>query len=321
MKRILQIAATSFALLMVFAVAVPALAASTCPTATTAVSPVSTCLTNYKLTSGDISNIQEALKACGLSAKALQYGPVCQSGDCTTPDCTKVDCDGTACITTDCAGTVCNNTGSTPVNDNSCTEADCATNGCDAADCKEAGCKDNCAQTKCIPAVEEEPAAEATDDTAVEAVASTKAKETKNTSEVKAAATEQAQEDATEATTEDTAEATTETAVNNCPTDFNDAIAKAKEAIKGYTGSSSCPTGSGNEVAGVSAPKSSGSNCPTSNSGSDTRAQLQDAVSKALEQAKSKVSASVNCPTGSGSVDVNSVLNQLQNSGLYNCNK
>ena len=151
MKRILQIAATSLALLLVLAVASPALAASTCPTANT--SPINNCLAKYKLTASDIDDI---LNKCGLTKEVLRYGPVCETGDCTTPDCTKVNCDGTECITTDCTQNTCANTGSaSEEQSNSCTEADCAANGCDAADCLTAGCKDTCAQTKCAPVVEE----------------------------------------------------------------------------------------------------------------------------------------------------------------------
>ena len=301
MKRILQIAATSIALLLVFAVAIPAFAASTCPTANT--SPVNNCLAKYKLTASDISSIQEALKACGLSTDVLRYVGITGS----TPDEQL-------------------NPGSTPDEQlNSCTEADCANNGCDAADCGTAGCKDTCADTKCIPPVEEEPA-----DTATEAVVPA---ETKDDADVKAAATEK---------------------TGNAAID--EAIIKAKEAVKNYTSSSNCPqTDDGSDqVAGVvivpqqgsessncptsgssdvkyqlqdavnkaleqaKSQASSNSNCPTS--GSDTRAQIQDALSNALNQARSNSSGS-NCPTGSGSVDVNGILNQLQNSGLSNCNR
>ncbi len=330
MKRILQIAATSIALLLVLAVAIPALAASTCPTAN--VSPINDCLAKYKLTASDISNIQEKLSQCGLTEEVLRYGPVCEAGECTTPDCTKADCDGTACVTTDCAGAVCGNTGSTSEEQlNSCTEADCANNGCDAADCLTAGCKDNCAETKCIPAVEEEPAEEA-DNTATEAVAPT---ETQNDSEVEAVAA-------------DTQDETGNVAID-------EAIAEVKEAVKSYTSSSNCTkTDGSSQVAGVVIAPQQSSNCPTSGSntsaqlqdavskaldqvksysgsnsssncptsgGSNNSAQLQDAVSKALDQAKAQVSSGSNCPTGSGSTDVNGILNQLQNSGLYNCNK
>ena len=329
MKRILQIAATSIALLLVFAVAIPAFAASTCPTANT--SPISDCLAKYKLTASDIGSIQEALKACGLSADILQYGPVCETGDCTTPDCTKVNCYGTECVTTDCALNTCGNTGSTSDEQlNSCTETDCANNGCDAADCATAGCKDACADTRCIPA--EEPANEP-DDTAVEAIAPEK---TEDNSEVKAVV------------------ADTQNKTGNAAID--EAIIKAKEAVKNYTSSSNCPqtddgsdqvagvvivpqqgsessncptTGSGDvksqlqdavnkALEQVKSQASSNSNCPTSSS--DTRAQIQDALSNALNQARSNSSGS-NCPTGSGSVDVNGILNQLQNSGLSNCNR
>ncbi len=301
MKRILQIAATSIALLLVFAVAIPAFAASTCPTANT--SPVNNCLAKYKLTASDISSIQEALKACGLSTDVLRYVGITGS----TPDEQL-------------------NPGSTPDEQlNFCTEADCANNGCDAADCGTAGCKDTCADTKCIPPVEEEPA-----DTATEAVVPA---ETKDDADVKAAATEK---------------------TGNAAID--EAIIKAKEAVKNYTSSSNCPqTDDGSDqVAGVvivpqqgsesancptsgssdvksqlqdavnkaleqaKSQASSNSNCPTS--GSDTRAQIQDALSNALNQARSNSSGS-NCPTGSGSVDVNGILNQLQNSGLSNCNR
>lgn len=321
MKRILQILATSIALLLMFALAVPALAASTCPTANT--SPISNCLAKYKLTASDISNIQEKLRQCGLTEEVLRYGPICESGGCTTPDCTKVDCDGTQCVTTDCAQTVCSNTSSTPAEEAlSCTEADCANNGCDAADCATAGCKDSCATTKCIPAVEEKQAEEGTE---AEAVAPTQAQDD---TEVKAAATEETGSAA-----------------------IDEAIAQAKEAVKNYGSSSNCPTSSGsNQVAGVVIAPQQSSNCPTSGN-SDVKSQLQDAVNKALDQAKSKVSSGSNCPTSgsnnsaqlqdavnkaldqvksysgsncpksSGSVDVNGILNQLQNSGLYNCNK
>ncbi len=324
MKRILQIAATSIAFLMVLAVAIPAFAASTCPTANT--SPINDCLAKYKLTSRDISSIEEALRACGLNADVSKYGPVCETGDCTTPDCTKADCDGTECVTTDCGQNVCGSTGSASDDQLSvCTEADCANNGCDAADCATAGCKDNCATTKCVPAAEEEPAEEATDNTAAEEVASTDVKEV---SEVKAAATKETGSAA-----------------------IDEAIAQAEETVKNYASSSNCPTSdSTSEVKGVSVPKSTSSSCPTSGS-SDVKSQLQDAVNKALDQAKSKaasgsscptngssnaqmqdavnkaleqaksyVSANSNCPTG-GSVDVNSILNQLQNSGLSNCTR
>ena len=323
MKRILQIAATSIAFLMVLAVAIPAFAASTCPTANT--SPINDCMAKYKLTSRDISSIEEALRACGLNADVLKYGPVCETGDCTTPDCTKADCDGTECVTADCGQNVCGSTGSASDDQlNACTEADCANNGCDAADCATEGCKDNCATTKCVPAAEEAPA-EDPDDTAAEAIAPT---QTEDDTEVEAAATEEAGNPA-----------------------IDEAIAEAKETVKNYASSSNCPTSdSTSEVKGVSVPKSTSSSCPTSGS-SDVKSQLQDAVNKALDQAKSKassgsscptngssnaqmqdavnkaleqaksyVSANSNCPTG-GSVDVNSILNQLQNSGLSNCTR
>jgi hypothetical protein len=108
MKRILQIAAPALALVLVLALAVPALAASTCNTGTaaSACSNVSACLAKNNLAASDILS---KLKECGLSTDILGYGPVCLNGaDCTTPDCIKVNCDGTQCTTAaDCATTAC----------------------------------------------------------------------------------------------------------------------------------------------------------------------------------------------------------------------
>ncbi len=326
MKRILQIAATAIALLLVLAVAIPAFAASTCPTANT--SPINDCLAKYKLTASDIGSIQEALKACGLSADILQYGPVCETGDCTTPDCTKVNCDGTECVTTDCAGIVCGNAGSTSDEQlNSCTEADCANNGCDAADCATAGCKDTCADTRCIPAVEE-PANEPAD-TAAETVAP----KTNDDADVKAAATEKTGNAAIDEAIEQAREAVKNyTSSSNSPqTDAgSNQVAGAVIVPQQGSESSNCPTGGSSDVKAqlqgainkaleqAKSKISSNSNCPTSSS--DTRAQIQDALSNALNQARSNSSGS-NCPTGSGSADVSGILNQLQSSGLSNCDR
>ncbi|HWR24360.1 MAG TPA: hypothetical protein VN366_12860 [Feifaniaceae bacterium] len=322
MKRILQIAATSIALLLVFAVAAPALAATSCPTADTA--PIDSCLAKYKLTASDIDSIMEKLSQYGLTKEVLRYGPVCETGGCTTPDCTKIDCDGTECVTTDCAGSVCGNTGSASDEQlNSCTEADCADNGCDAADCATAICKDTCADTRCIPA-EEEPA-----DTAEEAAAS---EDTEDNSEVKAVAADTQEDDgAIEAAIAQAEEAVkNDASSSNCPqTDGSDEKAAVVTVPQGS--GSNCPTGGSdvksqlqdavnNALNQAKSQTSSGSNCPTSGS-SDTRTQIQDAVNNALEQAKSQTSSGSSCPAGSGSADVGGLLNQLQNSGLSNCNR
>lgn len=320
MKRILQIAATSIALVMVFAVAIPALAASTCTTAN--VSPINDCLAKYKLAASDISNIAQKLSECGLTEEVLRYGPFCEAGECTTPHCTKEDCDGTACVTTDCAGAVCTNTASDEQLD-SCTEADCAVNGCDAADCQTAGCKDTCTDTKCIPAVEE-TSEKASDNTEAKAAVPSK---TENDSQVEAVADTQ---DETGNAVINEALAEAEEAVKDIASSSNDAQCDVSSQVAGIVSapqqSASCPTGSSDTGTQIKDAVSkaldqvkSYSNCPTS--GSDASAQLQDAVSKALDQVKAQVSSGSNCPTISSSVDVNGILNQLQNSGLNNCNK
>lgn len=294
----------SIALVLVLAVAIPAFAATTCPTANT--SPINSCLAKVKLTASDIGSIREALKACGLNADVLQYGPVCETGDCTTPDCTKINCDGTECVTTDCAEIACGNTGSTSDEQlNACTEADCANNGCDAADCKTAGCKDTCAQTKCIPAAEEP--AEESYEPAIEPNAPAEKKET---SVVKAVVADKQDKDSNaaidEALEQGREAAKSDAYFSNCPqtddgsadvkSQLQDAVNKALEQAKSKA--------------------SSNANCPT---GSSNSANIEDAVNKALDQARAQVSSGSNCPTG-GSVDVNGILNQLQN-GLSNCNK